>query len=115
MDALRNSKKISLLAVAILFLFTFFTLILDALVLSYSQNRCWPLISGYIVCRLLKRSTKICFQWAICFFRVVGVRDTKPCLPIFGCFIAGQLFSSFPTLIKCAFWNRKLGTRCAGP
>jgi hypothetical protein len=27
---LRNSKKISLLAVAILFLFTFFTLILDA-------------------------------------------------------------------------------------
>jgi hypothetical protein len=30
MDALRNSKKISLLAVAILFLFTFFTLILDA-------------------------------------------------------------------------------------
>jgi hypothetical protein len=33
MDALRNSKKISLLAVAILFLFTFFNLILDALVL----------------------------------------------------------------------------------
>jgi hypothetical protein len=30
MDALRNSKKNSLLAVAILFLFTFFTLILDA-------------------------------------------------------------------------------------
>jgi hypothetical protein len=30
MDALRNSKKISLLAVAILFLFTYFTLILDA-------------------------------------------------------------------------------------
>ncbi len=30
MDALRNSKKISLLAAAILFLFTFFTLILDA-------------------------------------------------------------------------------------
>jgi hypothetical protein len=30
MDALRNSKKISLLAVAILFLFSFFTLILDA-------------------------------------------------------------------------------------
>jgi hypothetical protein len=30
MDALRYSKKISLLAVAILFLFTFFTLILDA-------------------------------------------------------------------------------------
>jgi hypothetical protein len=30
MDALRNSKKISLLAVAILFLFTFFNLILDA-------------------------------------------------------------------------------------
>ena len=29
MDALRNSKKISLLAVAILFLFTFFNLILD--------------------------------------------------------------------------------------
>ena len=33
MDALRNSKKISLLAVAILFLFTFFNLILDAPVL----------------------------------------------------------------------------------
>jgi hypothetical protein len=30
MDALRNSKKNTLLAVAILFLFTFFTLILDA-------------------------------------------------------------------------------------
>jgi hypothetical protein len=30
MDALRNSKKISLIAVAILFLFTFFNLILDA-------------------------------------------------------------------------------------
>jgi hypothetical protein len=30
MDALRNSKKISLLAVAILFLFTFFKFILDA-------------------------------------------------------------------------------------
>jgi hypothetical protein len=30
MDALRNSKKIILLAVAILFLFTFFNLILDA-------------------------------------------------------------------------------------
>jgi hypothetical protein len=30
MDALRNSKKISLLAVAILFLFIFFNLILDA-------------------------------------------------------------------------------------
>ncbi len=30
MDALRNSKKINLLAVAILFLFTFFNLILDA-------------------------------------------------------------------------------------
>ncbi len=30
MDAVRNSKKISLLAVAILFLFTFFNLILDA-------------------------------------------------------------------------------------
>jgi hypothetical protein len=30
MDALRNSKKIGLLAVAILFLFTFFNLILDA-------------------------------------------------------------------------------------
>ncbi len=30
MDVLRNSKKISLLAVAILFLFTFFNLILDA-------------------------------------------------------------------------------------
>ena len=30
MDALKNSKKISLLAVAILFLFTFFNLILDA-------------------------------------------------------------------------------------
>ncbi len=30
MDALRNYKKISLLAVAILFLFTFFNLILDA-------------------------------------------------------------------------------------
>ena len=30
MDALRNSKKISLLAVAILFSFTFFNLILDA-------------------------------------------------------------------------------------
>ncbi len=30
MDALRNFKKISLLAVAILFLFTFFNLILDA-------------------------------------------------------------------------------------
>jgi hypothetical protein len=30
MDTLRNSKKISLLAVAILFLFTFFNLILDA-------------------------------------------------------------------------------------
>ncbi len=30
MDALRNSKKISLLAVAILFLFTYFNLILDA-------------------------------------------------------------------------------------
>ncbi len=30
MDALRNSKKISLLIVAILFLFTFFNLILDA-------------------------------------------------------------------------------------
>ncbi len=30
MNALRNSKKISLLAVAILFLFTFFNLILDA-------------------------------------------------------------------------------------
>jgi hypothetical protein len=30
MDALRNSKKISLLAVAILFLFTFFNLILHA-------------------------------------------------------------------------------------
>ncbi len=30
MDALRYSKKISLLAVAILFLFTFFNLILDA-------------------------------------------------------------------------------------
>ncbi len=30
MDALRNSKKISLLDVAILFLFTFFNLILDA-------------------------------------------------------------------------------------
>jgi hypothetical protein len=30
MDALRNSKKISLLAVAIFFLFTFFNLILDA-------------------------------------------------------------------------------------
>jgi hypothetical protein len=29
-DALRNSKKISLLALAILFLFTFFNLILDA-------------------------------------------------------------------------------------
>jgi hypothetical protein len=32
MDALRNSKKISLLAVAILFLFTFFNLILMHLV-----------------------------------------------------------------------------------
>jgi hypothetical protein len=31
MDALKNSKKISLLAVAILFLFTFFKLILNAL------------------------------------------------------------------------------------
>jgi hypothetical protein len=30
MNALRNSKKISLLAVAILFLFTFFNLILNA-------------------------------------------------------------------------------------
>ncbi len=30
MDALRNSKNISLLAEAILFLFTFFNLILDA-------------------------------------------------------------------------------------
>jgi hypothetical protein len=30
MDAWRNSKKISLLAVDILFLFTFFNLILDA-------------------------------------------------------------------------------------
>ena len=30
MDALRNPKKISLLAVDILFLFTFFNLILDA-------------------------------------------------------------------------------------
>jgi hypothetical protein len=30
MDALRNSKKICLLAVAILFLFTFFNLILNA-------------------------------------------------------------------------------------
>jgi hypothetical protein len=30
MDALRNSKKICLLAVAILLLFTFFNLILDA-------------------------------------------------------------------------------------
>ncbi len=30
MDALRNSKKVSLLAVAILFLFTFFNLILNA-------------------------------------------------------------------------------------
>ncbi len=30
MDALRKSKKISLLAVAIIFLFTFFHLILDA-------------------------------------------------------------------------------------
>jgi hypothetical protein len=30
MDGLRNSKKISLLAVTILFLFTFFNLILDA-------------------------------------------------------------------------------------
>ncbi len=30
MDALRYSKKISLLAVAIIFLFTFFNLILDA-------------------------------------------------------------------------------------
>jgi hypothetical protein len=30
MDALRNSKKISLLSVGILFLFTFFNLILDA-------------------------------------------------------------------------------------
>jgi hypothetical protein len=30
MDALRNSKKNSLLAIAILFLFTFFNLILDA-------------------------------------------------------------------------------------
>ncbi len=30
MDALENSKKISLLAVAILFLFTFFNLILDS-------------------------------------------------------------------------------------
>jgi hypothetical protein len=30
MDALRNSKKITLLAVAILFLYILFTLILDA-------------------------------------------------------------------------------------
>ncbi len=39
MDALRNSKKISLLSVAILFLFTFFNLILDAprTVLRFSQ------------------------------------------------------------------------------
>jgi hypothetical protein len=34
MDALRYSKKTSLLAVAILFLFTFFNLILDARTLS---------------------------------------------------------------------------------
>ncbi len=38
MDALRNSKKISLLAVAILFLFTFFNLILDALIYMYAQK-----------------------------------------------------------------------------
>jgi hypothetical protein len=40
MDALRNSKKISLLAVAILFLFTFFYLILDAprIRISFFQN-----------------------------------------------------------------------------
>jgi hypothetical protein len=37
MDALRNSKKMCLLAVAILFLFTFFNLILDA-PLSNSYN-----------------------------------------------------------------------------
>jgi hypothetical protein len=37
MDALRNSKKISLLSVDILFLFTFFNLILDA----PRTYRCW--------------------------------------------------------------------------
>jgi hypothetical protein len=41
MDALRNSKKISLLAVAILFLFTFFNLILDA-------PRSWPFIGSHV-------------------------------------------------------------------
>ncbi len=38
MDALRNSKKISLLALAILFLFTFFNLILDAPRILISQR-----------------------------------------------------------------------------
>jgi hypothetical protein len=39
MDALRNSKTISLLAVAILFLFTFFNLILDAPRTSHFRGR----------------------------------------------------------------------------
>ncbi len=39
MDALKNAKKISLLAVAILFLFTFFNLILDAPRSTFGKSR----------------------------------------------------------------------------
>jgi hypothetical protein len=61
MDALRNSKKISLLAVAILFLFTFFNLILDAprtrrIVLTCDRND-----DDRFVCNalLIQNTTKI--------------------------------------------------------
>ncbi len=48
MDALRYSKKIILLAVAILFLFTFFNLILDAPRYMYSSSLFISHMSGYL-------------------------------------------------------------------
>ncbi len=53
MDAWRNSKKISLGAVAILFLFTFFNLILDAPRKSYglASSLAYPSeVRGYFTC-----------------------------------------------------------------
>jgi hypothetical protein len=47
MDALRNSKKISLLAVAILFLFTYFNMILN--LQNYRRSRCRHRLQSYVM------------------------------------------------------------------
>ncbi len=77
MDALRNLKKISLLAVAILFLFTFFDLILDARRTLHSAHRIKiRLIEGNAKFRHLKKFT--CKRTLRQFFICLRPRTTYP-------------------------------------